>query len=110
MGKSEPEQLALWATQDAIRRARENADPDWLTEAHTAVLAVSLRMRRFTTDDVWDAMAGTTATTHEPRALGSVMRKASRDGFCAPTGQYLKSRRRACHTRPLRVWKSLLFA
>lgn len=96
------------ATTAAINQAEDNADADWYAEALWAVLWLAKRKDYFTTDDVWEAMANIEATTHEPRAIGAVMRQASRDGQCTPTDYYNKSTRRACHSRPLRVWKSLI--
>ena len=107
--EAENRQMTLWVTEEAIQRAGEHAHPEWLAEARDAVYIVALRKPQFTTDDVWDAMAEVKVTTHEPRAIGAVMRSAAKEGICAPTLTYLNSRRRACHLRPLRVWKSLIY-
>lgn len=104
------QQMTLWVTNDAIQRVGEHAHPEWLAEARDAVYVVALRLPQFTTDDVWDAMQDVEVTTHEPRALGAVMRAAAKEGICAPSLGYVNSRRRACHLRPLRVWKSLIYA
>lgn len=48
------------------------------------------------------------ARTHEPRALGALMREAARAGDIEATDAWALSERVACHRRPLRVWRSLL--
>jgi hypothetical protein len=71
------------------------------------------------------------ATTHEPRAIGPLMRaqmlaklKAigaefsttlvgevfAALGYCVPTANWIKSAQRQCHRRPMMIWQSLLKA
>lgn len=98
--------LAEAATNEAVRRVAANADPAWMTEARSTIRAMAFQRRYFTTDDLWSAGL---RQPHEPRALGAVMREAARAGICEPTDRYQRSNRPACHTRPLRVWRSLLY-
>ena len=61
----------------------------------------------FTTDDVWLALQKVPdVATHEPRALGSMMRAAGKSGWIVPTDRYVNSRRPECHARPVKVWRS----
>ena len=104
-------QLELFNTgprDEAIERVAGHANPDWLTEAMDTVISMAIRLDTFTTDDVWDHLASTGVTTHEPRAMGAVMVSAQRLGWVTATSHWRVSRRRSCHSRPLRVWKSLV--
>lgn len=80
------------------------------TAAYAGVRWVALTRKFFSTDDVWKYLAEFTSNvTADPRILGSVMRKAQKDGLIAPINEYAKSNRRACHGRMVRIWASLIF-
>ena len=88
-------------TRAAIDRAQANASDLWFRGAMNAVRYLVAQRRPFTTDDVWSHVEG---QTHEPRAMGAVMRQAQRDGLIKPSGEYRKSLRPECHRRPIQVW------
>lgn len=93
---------------DGISRAGEHADPKFVVAASAAVAMVARVKQRFTTDDVWQALAGV-CDTHDGRAMGSIMRESARAGVCQVTDEYRPSVRAACNRRPVRVWSSNLF-
>jgi hypothetical protein len=103
------EPLAIALAEQAIERVGLNADQLWAIEALKIVEMLSIERHDFTTDDVWEWMnqLHPTMTTHEPRAMGAIMRKASQSRLCVPTERYINSMRPECHRRPLRVWKGL---
>jgi hypothetical protein len=98
---------AIAARDEAVNRVGANADPDWVAHALHAVWCLATTTDEITTDDVWDALGSTTGT-HEPRALGSVMKRAAALGYVKPTDRYRPSARAACHARPVKVWASLI--
>lgn len=91
-------------TQLAIDQVQEHANPDWLDTARRIVVVLAHSGRPFTTDDVWDELAKHSTVTHEPRALGAVIRNAARMGLIRSTGTYVKTRRREAHSRPIPEW------
>jgi hypothetical protein len=103
------EPLAIALAEQAIERVGLNADQLWAIEALKVVEMLSIERHDFTTDDVWEWMnqLHPTMTTHEPRAMGAIMRRASQSRLCVPTERYINSMRPECHRRPLRVWKGL---
>jgi hypothetical protein len=103
------EPLAIALLEEAIERVGLNADQLWALEAFKIVEMLSIQRHDFTTDDVWEWMnqMHPELTTHEPRAMGAVMRKASSDRLCVPTERYSKSLRPECHRRPIRVWQGI---
>jgi hypothetical protein len=114
---TDPEQLALaWsapagraARDEAIARVDEHADLDWKQIAGRAVRAVCEQLDEFTTDDIWRCLeSDPDADTHEHRAMGAVMLRARRAGWCAPTGRVRQSDRVVAHRGPKAIWKSLL--
>ena len=102
-----PQAIAL--AEQAIEQVGLNADQVWALEALKVVQMLSIQRHDFTTDDVWKWMnqLHPTMTTHEPRAMGAVMRKAAASRLCVPTERYSKSLRPECHRRPIRIWKGL---
>lgn len=97
--------------EEAIARADEHADPDWKEIAYRAIVWLARVYSEFTTDDVWDAMVRwyPQATTHEPRALGAIMRKAARNGVIEKTDRVRESIRPVCHRNPKAVWRSRVY-
>jgi len=95
-------------TNEAVERAGAHADADWMAAALGAVEACAHGRSLFTTDDVYEYL--TDASTHEPRAMGAVMRKAQAAGICQATEYYRPSSRPQAHQNPKRVWASLRFA
>lgn len=99
-------QLDLFAARDeAIDRADAHADEAWKQHAEKVVAWTALALREFTTDDVWDSL-DPAYSTHEPRALGAVMKRMAARGVIVPTDRYQTSKRSECHNRPVRVWRA----
>lgn len=89
----------------ALEAVASNANPEWMAEALDAVERLAGIHEEFTTDAVWAVVK---SKTSEPRAMGAVMRIATKQGIIAPTDGHRPSERKASHRRPLRVWKSLV--
>jgi hypothetical protein len=99
------------AKEDGIARAESAANPAWAAFMMAALVEVAKTRRFFYTDDIEELrqQRGGPAT-HENRAMGALMRRAKRDGICAPTNRFEPSKRVTCHRCPRRVWQSLLFS
>ena len=94
----------------AMAQVDAAAPPDWRSDAEQAVLYVARRRERFTTDAVWAVLDNwLVAQPPEPRALGPLMKSACSWGWCEPTPVWHLSVRPACHRRPVRVYRSLVF-
>jgi hypothetical protein len=88
-------------TQDAVDRCGDNADQVWLDAAEAAVLHVARMRPTWTTDDVWPLLDG----CREPRALGAVLRRLSKQGVIVKTGEWRESVRESRHNAPVTVWR-----
>ena len=89
----------------ALQQVEENANDEWLETAFAVVEFLAQTGRTFTSDDVWELMAHKDVTTHEPRAMGAVLRKAAKLKLIHPTGGYVKTRRAVAHSRAIAQWK-----
>lgn len=94
------------ARDEALARVGDHADPAWTATARRIVLAISAG-GEFTTDDVWTGLESAGVATHEPRALGAVIRQLAGEGAIGKAGTYRPSTRAACHARPIAVWRRL---
>ncbi len=92
-------------TTTALAQVAHNAG-DRIDEAVAAVRCVARRNAEFTSDDVWEWLGG--CDTHEARAMGPVMRRAAKMGYCKKTTNTIPSKDPTCHGRDKRVWRSLL--
>lgn len=102
------EQKELFDEPDhSINKAYLHADSEWKDVAFRAVEWLAKTHSRFTTDDIHKAMEKyyPNVTTHEPRALGAIMRQARAAGIIVPTNEHIPSQREAAHKRPIRVWR-----
>ena len=100
---------AIAARDEAIDRVERNAFADWSEAAYLACCLVAEDQPFFTTDDVWQKMSIVFPQfkTHEPRAMGAIMRRAAKDGIAKPTDEYVRSDRPECHRRPTMRWESM---
>jgi len=96
-------------TTEAIDRVQRNANVAWQKAAYEVVKDLSAVRRDFTTDTVWRAMElqHPELTTHEPRAMGAVMRTAARMRLIQTTGAFQKTKRPQAHGRPIAIWRTL---
>jgi hypothetical protein len=104
-GLFDPAQAAE-AANEALAKVEAHADPDWKDRARGIIHELARVRVEFTTDDVWKELALAGVETHEPRALGALMREAAGAHIIAATDRYRPSARVACHGRPVRVWRS----
>lgn len=93
---------AFAAADMAIEGVEANAHPTWLDLARGIVRAMPPG-HEFTTDELWEKLGD--VRTHEPRAMGAVMRGLQRDGVIENTKSYTPSARAECHARPIPVWR-----
>jgi hypothetical protein len=102
------ENLRDAVTNEAIDRAGNHADGTWMLEARLALEAIIATYEYFTTDDVWQLLDERGVhLTHEPRAMGALIREQQRLRRIKPTGRYKKSSRIECHKRPIMIWETL---
>ena len=92
---------------EAIERV-EAANAQWCRTALAAIQLIAITNAEFTSDDVWHAleMRGIAEPT-ENRAMGAAFKEAMERGVCEPTERTIKSKRKQCHARPIRVWRSI---
>lgn len=95
----------------SIEEARRHANRLWLAEAERVIREVSIFEDTFTTDEVWFELRRRAELrehfpqTHEPRALGAIMRILRERGVIEATGVYRKSKRPEAHAGPKREWR-----
>jgi len=84
-------------------RAGAAADPLWRGYAAKAIEALAKTGKPFTGNDVW-AMVGNRAHTHEPRALGAMLKAAHKAGLIVQTGDVVMQTSPGGHSRYMTVW------
>jgi hypothetical protein len=90
-------------TRQAIADVDAGTDAEWRAAALAVVRTVCLEREEFISDDIWKTGLD---STREDRALGPVMLKARRLGWCEKTGRVQPSVRSHLSGKP--VWRSLL--
>jgi hypothetical protein len=88
----------------ALEKVEENADERWREDALEAVRRTCVASATFISDDVWSV--GELDGTREDRALGPVMLRAARLGWCRKTDRTRPSVRSHLSGKP--VWESLI--
>jgi hypothetical protein len=97
------EQMSL---EDALIIVDENADKKWKEAAMNEVYLLCKTYPEMTTDDVWKRLESLDVATKEHRAMGPIMMKAVKNGWCRASGSYVKSERPECHKRPISLYIS----
>lgn len=97
------------ARDEALARVEAHADPEWKATALAVVEHLARTRDEMTTDDVWHVLDARGVTfTHEPRALGAVMKQAASFGWISRTERTRRSERVVRHAGDVRVWRCLL--
>lgn len=96
------------ARDEALERVDKHADRSWKEVALDVVRHLAATRETFTTDDVWRELEKHSVSTHEPRAIGAVMRSCASSGMIRNTKRAVESTREECHRRPVTIWESLL--
>ena len=86
---------------EAIARAEAHANEEWSETFYKTICLFADEGLWFTSAEVCAAMPDD-VSTHEPRAIGAVLRRAKRNGLIATTDHY---RQTGSHGRPQRVWR-----
>lgn len=96
------------ARDKALAKVEKNADSGWKEAALAAVKRTAYEAQSFIVDAVWLRLPEG-ASTHEGRAMGSIMKKAQANGWIKPTDQFQPSIVKEHHACPRRVWVSLIY-
>jgi hypothetical protein len=100
------------AKKEAMDRVEANADKEWSDLMLKLVRFTCLEEVSFTTDepiDRYEAIDGDKPVTHDKRAMGPVMTRAAKAGYCRKTDRVRPSRRKNLHASPIAIWESLIY-
>jgi|GEM_PF-1681974 len=92
-------------TDAAIARVDAAANQAWKEACLEAIKEACRRYELFTTEDVADILDESDTLTHEPRAMGAMIRKAQAAGYCIPTSEFVPSHRTSSNAYTKRVWQ-----
>ncbi len=91
---------------DGIKRAEDHPHDDWKQSARDGLELLAATGKEFTSEDI-RALIPVDITTHEPRALGGIVRKFLADGCIVSVG-FRESSNPQAHCRPVRVFRGVL--
>ena len=95
------------AKQEALERVDCNADLAWKDTARQVLLETALLKDELTSEDVWQRLSSHDVETHEPRAMGAVMKWGAAQHVIEPTDRFVSGTAVSRHKAPIRVWRSL---
>jgi hypothetical protein len=93
---------------DGMDRSWSHANTNWKAAANAVVRHLSKTKPEFTADHVWAELDSLGFTTHENRAMGSVMRQAAADELITKTDRVVPTTRPSANRRPVAIWRSLM--
>jgi hypothetical protein len=99
--------LHAHVARDAALEQVETNNAEWVERAAAILKSACAHLESFTSEDLWLACAQL-GHVREPRAMGAVMTRGRKCGWCEPTSEWITGWRAASHGRPVRVWRSLL--
>jgi hypothetical protein len=82
----------------------------WITLAVIALRDIARTHAYFTTDEVWESVQRRWPSLAEPdrRTMAAVVQRAAARGMIVRTDYFQPSTRPVNHSRPVRVWRSLI--
>lgn len=104
-------EAGIRAASLAVERARMNANPEWAAVAYHHGVLMARAFARFTSADIDLEMMQVRPdlTTHDKRAMGSVIRRLCANGVVRLTDTVEKDPRPNCHAQNKRVLRSLIW-
>lgn len=107
----QPNLLDILAARDAaVAQVEENANAEWKEAAYQTGIRIAREQDSLLSEDIWQALSDQGVHTHEPRAMGAIMKRLRRDQIIEATADFVISPSPLGHGRPSRVWKSLVVA
>jgi hypothetical protein len=108
---SQCDHMATIATEEAIKSVTLNMDNEWRNAAIEILKIICVNTQTFTTDNIWRLLECDYPhlQTHEPRAMGAIMRWGVTHKWIVKTPDYVASVRPVAHKKPTAVWRSLAF-
>ena len=94
------------ARETALQTVERGASRQWKDKALEAVRVCCLENVEFLADLVWEYLD---EKPPEPRAMGAVMRKAEKAGYCSKTDTFRPTTVVSNHRAPKRVWLSNIY-
>jgi hypothetical protein len=92
----------------ALDRVETHANPAWKERVNATIARLAHAHAEITTDMVW-ASLGDDVATHEPRALGPLMKSAATRGLIEKTARTTQCTRPVRNGGDVRVWRSRVF-
>jgi hypothetical protein len=100
---------AAAAAAEAIDRVERGTNPAWRAFMERCAVRVARARPEFTSQDLEDIrLTEGGPSTHEPRAMGALMRWVRTQEIAERTDQMRRSGRRTNHNRDQRIWRSLI--
>lgn len=99
-----PSDVIANQTDMAIAKVDAAANAAWKEACFESIKEACRRWETFTSEDVADILDESDTFTHEPRAMGAMMRKAQAAGYCIPTAEFVPSHRTKSNAYTKRVW------
>lgn len=90
-------------TRQSVDKSKFTPSDEWYVKAYKCVIKIAKKYRLFTADDIWSAGL---EKPREPRVLGPVLRKISKEGLIRKSTIYKESRRNTRHGAPIVIWIS----
>lgn len=97
---------AALARDEAIEQVGQAADEEWKKGALHWLRLICVKRQEFTTDFLHQVLAKYHTTPDEKRVYGWLMKEGEKRGWCSRTDRTVNSKRKECHARPIRVWRS----
>jgi len=98
---------------EGLERSNGQASPEWNEAAMDAIDECGRSNRDFTADDFWVVLIPMLARRGIPpenkSAAGKIFRRAQSEGIISLTDVTRKSQRAVAHSKPLPVWRSLVY-
>lgn len=98
---------------DTLRALATHARRRWLDLVLSKVKVLAPKKSEFTTDDVWALLeadgAGASMRVIDGRLMGAALLEAKKLRIVVLTDRVKKSVRRECHSRPIAVWRSVVY-
>ena len=101
--------MAVMDQEQGMAAANAAAGYTFQQHARASIVVLALTQKEITTDDVWKHLWDRGVDTEHRGAMGSIMRRAARDGIVVKTDRMVPAKRDDQRKHGLIVWQSCIY-
>lgn len=109
IGLSTPQTDSDKARNAGMQQVDKHAHEAWKKRCLFVIQQLCQRNVTIDADMISAELSKYPEETHDNRAIGPMLTRAKKLGYCRPTNEFTRTTQKQCHGMPRRIWQSCIF-